>query len=51
MICQMAQKILLLLTYLVMVEISRGHIIAIEEPENSINPGLLKITNDIRWNY
>ena len=25
-----------------MVEISRGHIIAIEEPENSINPGLLK---------
>lgn len=37
-----AKKILLLLTYLVMVEISRGHIIAIEEPENSINPGLLK---------
>lgn len=36
------RRVLLLLTYLVLAEINNYSLIAIEEPENSINPGLLK---------
>lgn len=36
------KRVLLLLTYLVLAEINNYPLIAIEEPENSINPGLLK---------
>lgn len=36
------RRVLLLLTYLILADINNYTLIAIEEPENSINPGLLK---------